>query len=274
MTEHQLIYSTHSPFMVDPRKFDRVRIVQDLGIDADEELPRDRDGTKVLRNVLEATEESLFPLHGALGLEVQQTLFIGPNSLIVEGASDLLYLRAVSGQLEAEGRTGLSEAWIITPVGGSSKVPAFVALLAPQHGINVAVLVDSGREHRERIEDLYKKKLMHKRNVRTYADYLDRRDADVEDMFSREFYVGLVNREFEKQLTQPISPAQLNANEPRTVKAIEAHLEERPMREGRFSHYRPARYFSERAGELWDEVPEETKTRFENMFRDLNGILH
>ncbi len=31
---HQIIYSTHSPFMVDPQHFDRVRIVQDRGIDA------------------------------------------------------------------------------------------------------------------------------------------------------------------------------------------------------------------------------------------------
>ena len=274
LTEHQLIYSTHSPFMVDPRKFDRVRIVQDLGIDADEELPRDRDGTKVLENVFGATEESLFPLHGALGLEVQQTLFIGPNSLIVEGASDLLYLRAVSGQLEAEGRTGLSEDWVITPVGGSSKVPTFVALLAPQRGMNVVVLVDAGRENRAQMDDLYKKKLLHRREVRTYADYLEGRDADVEDMFSREFYVELVNREFDRQLTEPISLEQLDAHEPRTVKAIEAHLAEQPMREGRFSHYRPARYFSERAGELWGEVPEETKARFESLFRDLDNILH
>ena len=31
---HQLIYTTHSPFMVDPTRFDRVRIVQDLSIES------------------------------------------------------------------------------------------------------------------------------------------------------------------------------------------------------------------------------------------------
>ena len=31
--KHQLIYSTHSPFMVDSTRFDRVRIVQDKSID-------------------------------------------------------------------------------------------------------------------------------------------------------------------------------------------------------------------------------------------------
>jgi energy-coupling factor transporter ATP-binding protein EcfA2 len=43
---HQVIYSTHSPFMVDPLHFERVRIVQDLSIDR-EDLPREQQGTKV-----------------------------------------------------------------------------------------------------------------------------------------------------------------------------------------------------------------------------------
>ena len=159
LSAHQLIYTTHSPFMIDPKKFERVRIVQDLGIDAKEPLPKDQDGTKVLTNVFDATDDSLFPLQGALGYEIQQTLFIGPNSLVVEGPADMLYLRAVSAQLEREGRTGLSEDWIITPTGGSGKVPAFVSLLAPQKGMNVATLLDIQNSDRALIEDLYKKKL-------------------------------------------------------------------------------------------------------------------
>ena len=98
LAKHQLIYTTHSPFMIDPAKFQRVRIVQDLGIDAKETLPKDQDGTKVLTNVFDATDDSLFPLQGALGYEIQQTLFIGPNSLVVEGPADMLYLRAVAAR--------------------------------------------------------------------------------------------------------------------------------------------------------------------------------
>ena len=94
---HQLIYTTHSPFMVDPTHFDRVRIVQDLSIESElEDLPEEQQGTKVVTDVLEATPDSLFPLQGALGYEIYQTLFIGPNSLVVEGVSDLLYLQTIS----------------------------------------------------------------------------------------------------------------------------------------------------------------------------------
>ena len=57
--KHQLIYTTHSPFMVDSEKFDRVRIVQDRGIDTDADLPPEEDGTKVFTDVLLAGEDSL-----------------------------------------------------------------------------------------------------------------------------------------------------------------------------------------------------------------------
>jgi predicted ATPase len=273
LSTHQLLYTTHSPFMIEPAKFERVRIVQDLGIDAKEQLPKDQDGTKVLTNVFDATDDSLFPLQGALGYEIQQTLFIGPNSLVVEGPADMLYLRAVSAQLEREGRTGLSEGWVITPVGGSGKVPAFVALLAPQKGMNVATLLDIQNSDRAQIEDLYKKKLLKKKQVATYADFAGANEADVEDMFERDFYVSLVNAEFAKELKTCIDAAALNAKETRTVRAIEAFLADNPLKSGVFGHYRPARYFSENATALWPKISAATKDRFEAAFKHLNALL-
>jgi predicted ATP-dependent endonuclease of OLD family len=273
LSGHQLLYTTHSPFMIDPTKFERVRIVQDLGIDAKEPLPRNEDGTKVLANIFDATDDSLFPLQGALGYEIQQTLFIGPNSLVVEGAADLLYLRALSTQLERESRVGLSEDWIITPVGGSGKVPTFVALLAPQKGMNVATLLDIQKSDRDLIEDLYKKKLLDKKKVCTYADFTGATEADVEDMFERDFYVQLVNAEFAIQLKAPIDRATLNAKDPRILRVIEEWLEANPLKSGKFGHYRSARYFAENVTTLWPKVSDATKDRFEAAFKRLNSLL-
>lgn len=273
LSGYQLLYTTHSPFMIDPTKFERVRIVQDLGIDAPDALPKEEDGTKVLANVFDATDDSLFPLQGALGYEIQQTLFIGPNSLIVEGVADMLYLRAVSGELEREGRTGLSEEWVITPVGGSGKVPTFVAMLGSQKGMNVATLLDIQNSDKQLIEDLYKKKLLTKKQVSTYADFTGTAEADVEDMFDRGLYLDLVNGEYGGQLPEKIAKTKLNANEPRTLRAIEAWLADNPMKSGSFGHYRPARYFTEQLTKLWPKVSDETKDRFEAAFKHLNGLL-
>ena len=273
LIEHQIIYTTHSPFMVDPQKFERVRIVQDLSIDEEGMLPRDKDGTKVFTDVLSATDDSLFPLQGALGYEIQQTLFIAPNSLVVEGPSDMLFLRAMSVQLQRDGRAGLSGRWVITPVGGSSKVSAFVSLLSPQKGMNIVVLLDIQHKDRQYIENLYKKKLLKQKQVLTYADFLNQKEADIEDIFSREFYVKLVNEEFKKELKDPIDAAALNKNEPRTLRAIQNYLKVHPFRLGEFSHYRPAHYFSWHVESLWSEMPDEVKDRFQEIFTQLNALL-
>jgi hypothetical protein len=134
-------------------------------------------------------------------------------------------------------------------------------------------LLDIQKSDRPLIEDLYKKKLLHKKQVSTYADFTATAEADVEDMFDRDFYVQLVNAEFAKQLKGKIAASKLNAKEPRTLKAVEAWLEENPLKSGSFGHYRPARYFSENLSLLWPSVSEGTKVRFEAAFKHLNGLL-
>ena len=137
---HQVIYTTHSPFMVDVKKFERIRIVQDKSMDTDEELPQDQDGTKVITEIFEATDDSLFPLQGALGYNLSQTLFVGPNCLVVEGVSDLLYIQTISSLLENQNKEKLNEKWTITPVGGADKIPTFVALLGAQKDLKYSNL--------------------------------------------------------------------------------------------------------------------------------------
>lgn len=157
---HQLIYSTHSPFMIDSYHFERVRIVQDISTDGETEIDSENSGTTVLTDIFSAFSDSLFPLQGALGYELHQTLFVGPYNVIVEGAADLLYIQAMSALLQEEGRKGLDSRWTITPVGGSAKVPTFVALLGTQKNITVATLIDNQLADQQKIEGLYKEKLL------------------------------------------------------------------------------------------------------------------
>ncbi len=92
-------------------------------------------------------------------------------------------------------------------------------------------------------------------------------------MFERDFYVNLVNAEFVKELNAPIPLSSLNAKEPRTLRAIEVYLQDNPFESGAFSHYRPARYFSENVAMLWKKVSDATKDRFEAAFKHLNALL-
>jgi hypothetical protein len=259
--------------MVDPRRFDRVRIVQDKSIDATEQLPKEEEGTKVLKDVFDASEDSLFPLQGALGYEIHQTLFVGPNSLVVEGAADLLFIQGMSSVIEREGGIGISPKWTITPVGGIGKVPTFVALLSPQKGLRVATLLDIQARDQQLIEGLFKQKLLQKKNVLTYADFTETIEADVEDMFDRDFYLGLVNAEYAAQLQRPVPVAELNANIRRVARAIDDFFEKEPLKRGKFGHLRPARYFSEHLADLSLSISPTTKKRFATAFERLNGLV-
>jgi ABC-type cobalamin/Fe3+-siderophores transport system ATPase subunit len=267
----QVIYTTHSPFMVDPSRFNRVRIVQDLSIESDsDDLPEEQQGTRVITEVLDATPDSLFPLQGALGYEIYQTLFIGPNSLVVEGVSDLLYIQSISALLQANGEPGLSSDWTITPVGGSDKVATFVAMIGAQKHLNVAVLIDYQKKDKQGIENLYKKKLLEKNHVLTYADFLSGNEADIEDMFNTGFYLKLVNGEFGSS----VAIGDLPGGPPRVLVRLEQHLATNPLpNNASFNHYRPARYFAENIGTLKSELTESQLDRFRQAFTALNALL-
>ena len=268
---NQVIYTTHSPFMVDPNHFDRVRIVQDLSIESTaDDVTSDQEGTKVTQEVLDASSDSLFPLQGALGYEIHQTLFVGPNCLLVEGVSDLLFIQTVSGILQDDGKDGLRSQWTITPVGGADKVPTFIALIGAKAELNLATLIDVQAADRQRIEDLYKRKLLQKQNVHTWADFLERPEADIEDMFEPEFYLQLVNGEFGSE----IKLADLQSQHPRILLRIEEHINSEPLPNGAvFNHYRPARFFAEKVKKMAKSIDDNTLQRFQKAFDAVNSLL-
>ena len=127
---HQVLYSTHSPFMVAATELERVRTVED----------RDGEGTRVSHEFLDHSDETRLPLQAALGQELLRSLPAAPATLLVEGPSDHVFLTSMSSHLEALGRTYLDPRWTIVPAGGLAGVSAFVALLGPRP--NLAVLVD------------------------------------------------------------------------------------------------------------------------------------
>jgi predicted ATPase len=270
---HQVIYTTHSPFFVDPRHFDRVRIVEDKSMETEEILPADKQGTKVSTDVLDVSQGTLFPLQGALGYEIAQTLFIGPNSLVVEGPSDLLYIQGISSILDRKGRVGLNPEWVITPVGGADKVPTFAALIGAQSGMNVATLIDMQKAHRQSVENLYKLKLLKRTHVHTFADFSGTAEADVEDMFERDFYLALVNAEYAKELKKPLDVKVLGTFGARIVPPIESAFAAGAAGGLKFNHYRPARYFSEHLATLEPQIVEKVLLRFENAFNTLNALV-
>lgn len=258
--------------MVDPNHFDRVRIVQDRSVEPNsDELPESERGTKVSPDVLSATADSLFPLQAALGYQLHQTLFVGPNNLVVEGTSDLLYLQTMKSILNETSNDGLRDEWTITPVGGSGNVPAFVSLLGSQSGLNVAVLIDFAKNERQMLEKLYKHPLLKRNNVHTFADFTGESSADVEDMFAPDFYLRLFNAKYGTDLTLD----KLSSKSPRITERIKQYLKENSLPDGKFHdfHYGVASYFASHSEDLKDQIDTATLDRFREAFKVLNDLL-
>ena len=140
LPDHQVIFTTHSPFMVPMDRLADVRIVEDVII----EKPGKRaevKGTKVRSDVFDVNDDALFPLQSALSHEVTQSLFIGASTWLVERPSDIVYLQVVSQALVRRGRVGLDPKWTLYPSGGIDRIAPFMRMFGGNR-INVAVLSD------------------------------------------------------------------------------------------------------------------------------------
>lgn len=246
----QVVYTTHSPFLVDPTKIERARVVED----------KEGEGTTVSSEVLLSTPETLFPLQAALGYELVQSLFVGPNNLVVEGPADYLYLTLLSSELKAKGREGLDDRWTIVPVGGIDKVPTFIALLGA-HLRTVAVLIDGKAGGHQKINDLINEGLIEERRVLPLAKVIGVGEADIEDLFEPAFYVKLVRTSGAANITM----AKLKVGN-RIVQRITAES-------GAFDHHQPARHLLEHQTDLLKNLDDDTLDRFERVFGELNKLL-
>ena len=148
----------------------------------------------------------------------------------------------------------------------------FVSLLGSQKKMRVAALIDFQKSDQQTIENLYKAKLLAKKNVHTFAEYTGTSEADIEDMFEPQLHLDVVNGEYDKELAKPIDLKDLGRH-PRILVNIDSWLKANPLTTGAFNHYRPARYFAENIADLGPRLSSATLDRFETTFKKLNALL-
>ncbi len=184
--DNQLLYTTHSPFMVDVDHLERARAVYE-----------DSDGTtKVSEDVWPRDSDSLFPLQAALGYQLAQSLFISKRQLIVEGITDLWLLKALDYALGVLGRARLRQDIVIVPSAGLSKLFPLASMLVG-HNIQVAALLDGDEPGRREGKKLTEKLLSGKdRRCLFIGDFLTKKDAELEDIFPEEEYLAAVEEAY------------------------------------------------------------------------------
>lgn len=243
----QVLYTTHSPFMVD--QIERVRVVEDRGEDI---------GSVTTSEALEVGDDSAFPLQAALGYDLTQNLFIGERNLLVEGPSDLAFLDLISRRLRDLGREGVDERWRILPAGGLSNVPAFVSLLGRK--VSVTVLLDSGTEGGGKVEAAMNANKIDSERIVLVSSVLEQKHADIEDLFSVDDYIALYNAAFGKKL----KAKDLSNHHERILKRLEN------SGEPKFDHWRPAEVLLRDPARL-EKLSEVSLANFEALAQKLNA---
>ena len=251
----QVIYTSHSPFTVNPKHLERARLVEDLSSRENPDI-----GAKITSDVMSVRKDTLFPLQAALGYDLAQNLFVGGYNLIVEGPSDLIYLLLLSERLEELGLTALDPKFTIVPVGGADKIPTFIALLGSH--VDITVLVDEALSQHPRIQHMMEHGLLAVSQLVAVSQVTQSPRSKLEDLFTPGEYLHMYNGAF----SDDIKVADLSGND-----SILEKIERK--RGSGFNHLRSALALLRNRDAYLNKLTNSTLNRFEQLFVLLNKTL-
>ncbi len=252
---NQVIFTTHSPFMIPIEELETIRTVNATEAGA------------VVTNDPSGDTKTLFPLQSALGYSLAQTLFVGQRNLVVEGVTDFWYLYSIADYLRDKGEPSLPEDLVVTPAGGAQKIPYMVALLSSQD-LRVLVLFDEEPQAKRAAVDMVKAKLIRDDYITYIAEGFPTPPpggATVEDLLGSEVYDALVREAYAAELKG--KKLGINPDVPGLVKRYAEAFQTAGLQ---FHKSRPARLFLQRVAATPEKVlPGDAQERFGRLF----GVL-
>lgn len=231
-----VIFSTHSPYLIDTHKLHRIRLVK-----------REKKGTVVSNNFnIDADKESLTPIITAIGLDVSMGLAIAKdNNILTEGISDYYYLLAFKDILEFKFKENVH----IIPGTGVDKFKLLVPLLIGW-GLKFCVVLDSdkaGKDAAKMLEENFGKEVVKEVFIS------NSKNTSVEDLFSKDDFTNYVSKEENNNQKKDSSNSQRVA--------------------GKESKHLLAKEFYENRDEIKTHLSEETKSNFKALLNHINKSL-
>ena len=189
---NQIVYTTHSPFLVDADRLDRVRKVY-----------VSEDGTtKSSPNLRQAGADpaqagAAYAVYSALNLNVAESLLLGCTPVVVEGASDQHYLTLIKALLISAGKIAPHRELVFPPAGGTKTLRITASILTGRDDALPAVLLDGdvmgAKMATELRTSLYADA---KEKVLSTDDYAGFSGSEVEDLIPNDRFIEAVDRIF------------------------------------------------------------------------------
>lgn len=191
-TKNQLIYTTHSPFLVDAMNITQTKVVYF----EEDGITQVSDDLQINKNM---AKKSIYPINSAIGLTVSDTMLIGCKPIIVEGVSDQIYMTFIKRFLMKIGEFMSSKELIFMPVGGTKNIKPVVSIISGRDSDLPFVIVDndeSGQTKKKSLEkDLYANE---KDKILNINDFIIKatKEAEIEDFMDVLEIGESFNREF------------------------------------------------------------------------------
>lgn len=196
--DNQVIYTTHSGFMIDARNLDRVRFLEEL-----------EDGlVRISPDTASVAHKTVIPVQALVYYQAARLLFLARRVFVVEGETDNILLLYASEILKSEGRPGLPRHMTLSFAGGARSVPPLVAMYLSQE-FEIAVLLDNDPSGRAAGKKLENAGYLDRKNVALgyYGDILGKSDPfDLETILPEALYLESVEETHEETIPSSVRP--------------------------------------------------------------------
>ena len=203
---NQILYTTHSPFMIDADHLDRARKVY-VGDDGTSKLSPDLgfEGSEKTRKAAGYTVWS------ALGIALAEGFLHGCKPIVVEGASDQHYLTAIKLFLTRAGKIAPGREMIFPPAGGAKGVKAVASMVMAKDDKLPRAFLDGDATGLQTLKQLKESLYANDHDLLLCVnDFLPFKGGEVEDLFPAEEVVRAVDLVF-RNAEKPFADTSLAA---------------------------------------------------------------
>lgn len=262
----QIIFSTHSPFMIDKNNLDRVKIV----------TKDPKWGTTIKEKFHISDYDALEPIRTSIGMKLADSLFITNKNLLVEGRSDWLIIEALSKFNSDTGTECIDTSKIsIFPTVGASKMPIYTTLLT-KDGFEFVALLDYDKEGK-RIAEQLKDKFSVDENLIITLDMIFEDDSEenvvIEDLIDLDLYIEAMNSAYKDIFQEKIGRGSINKEElvQKNLDGIIKFFETKNL--GKLDKIMVARKIYELILEKKSNPNSDTVSNFSTLFKMINKKL-
>lgn len=186
-SKNQLIYSTHSPFMINPNQLDKVYAVY-VNENGKTEITSDLRHTKNKKQ-----NNSIYPAFAALGLNVSDTLLQGCVPVIVEGISDQIYFAMIKNGLISKNLLNTNRELVFIPSTGVKGITSIIRLLSCIESNEYPYVIIDGDEAGNNLKKSLEKELYKVNSDKLISLKEFGENMEVEDLLPSKFLIKIIN---------------------------------------------------------------------------------